>query len=53
MVVVIMLLTPAIRVSAYAMPLWLFVVYAVYRVTGGSRRTTVPAEERRVRTTAY
>jgi aromatic amino acid transport protein AroP len=35
-VVVIMLLTPSIRVCAYLMPIWLFVVYLAYRVTGRS-----------------
>jgi aromatic amino acid transport protein AroP len=53
MVVVIMLLTPAIRVSAYAMPVWLLVVYVTYRLTAGTRRVAAPAEEHRVRTTAY
>jgi L-asparagine transporter-like permease len=32
-VVAIMLLTPAIRISAYAMPVWLAIVYVAYRLT--------------------
>lgn len=51
MVVVIMMMTPAIRISAFAMPAWLAIVYAAYRVTERFRETPVIHEER-VRTSA-
>jgi aromatic amino acid transport protein AroP len=35
-VVVVMLLTPAIRMSAIAIPVWLAIVYAAYRITSPS-----------------
>jgi aromatic amino acid transport protein AroP len=44
-VVVIMLLTPAIRISAYAMPVWLAIVYVAYRVTGRYRSERVAHAE--------
>jgi aromatic amino acid transport protein AroP len=33
-IIAIMVLTPSIRICAYLMPIWLFVVYLAYRVTG-------------------
>jgi aromatic amino acid transport protein AroP len=45
-VVVIMLLTPSIRICAYLMPVWLVVVYLAYRVTGRSWVESAREEER-------
>ncbi|WP_028219703.1 amino acid permease [Paraburkholderia oxyphila] len=45
MVVVIMLMTPPIRVSAYAMPVWLAIVFVAYRITGRYRKERVTCAE--------
>lgn len=45
MVVGIMLLTPSIRICAYLMPVWLFVVYVAYRVSGRHWAESARAEE--------
>lgn len=42
-IVIVMLLTPAIRASALAMPVWIAVVYVAYRCTGTRRSAPVLA----------
>lgn len=44
-IVVIILLTPAIRVTAYLMPVWLAVVYVAYRATSGYRQESLRENE--------
>jgi aromatic amino acid transport protein AroP len=45
-IIVIMLLTPGIRITAILMPVWLALVYAVYRATSGYRGQNVSHAER-------
>ncbi|MGB8418494.1 amino acid permease [Paraburkholderia sp.] len=43
LVVAIVVLTPAIRISAYAMPVWLVIVYVAYRALNPERAAQVRA----------
>jgi aromatic amino acid transport protein AroP len=45
-IIIIMLLTPGIRVTAILMPVWLALVYAVYRATSSYRNQSLSQEER-------